>query len=731
MPVTGFLAHPSAVVAIPRASPTVPVPVTATSHFRILSLLSPLPSPHRHKVCRSQQRVIKRRTSNASTPSLSVTSPSQQPLSERTRSDDNTNHSNVKTSIPQIHQQERERGTDDDNRTVVDTAIAASLTSEPEHPIAVLIPIQLHVPVDTETMSKFPFVSSGNKHAGVLPSCLQGLRLLRMGAGVFDGLLHSDGLPFAVAHWYDGLGVLHDFQFSYTGTPIVSYRSRSLAEHIMRTVRATPRWQWLELSFGTKPPGDPRSMVKKIYDAIISMLRPALDPVTKHPPHANIPILLQHVGNRGLSARTDASMSVCVLLDDMNSKVEEEEVGTGEGKGGRGEENMASGIELGDFFTFEDIDSRLTGVFAASHAGIDKHTGDLYNYVFGLEDMDSKGHVKYTVFCLPAQPVSTDKREAAQVLTTFRAPPVYMHSVGLTPNYVIITMGPMVFRPLRVLLERCMTYGMVFDQTQDTVFRIVHRETGVANRVLADATFLFHIVNAFETRDVGGEATLVLDACSFDDGLGMIYALELNSLRAAKSMHDFPDGRLRRYTLPLLNVENHNNGGSAAESTAVRARTRTLYNGYLDMPCIAPVAVNDPEYRYVYAVAHDRAVFDSIVKIDVICGAVVDKWVCDNGVAAVAGNAVVGEPIFVAHDRSVRHGATGRDMNADEDDGVLLVVTVERATGTEAADAKEWMSRLVVLCAKRMQLIATATIPYVVPLGYRGTLLHAPRKREL
>lgn len=233
--------------------------------------------------------------------------------------------------------------------TDVDTAIATSLTSEPEHPTAVHIPIQLiqlHVPIDAETAFEFSSASSGDRHAGALPSCLQGLRLLRMGPGVFDGLLHSDGLPFAMGHcWYDGLGVLHDFQFSYasqpsshTATPMLSYRSRSLADHIARTVRATPRLQWLELGFGTKPPGGPRSMAKKIYDVIISIFRPVLDPVTKRPPHPNVPIILQYIGSRGLSARTDGSISLRVLLDNMESMVEIEEGGDG-GGGGR-EERM-------------------------------------------------------------------------------------------------------------------------------------------------------------------------------------------------------------------------------------------------------------------------------------------------------------------------------------------------------------------------------------------------------
>lgn len=304
-----------------------------------------------------------------------------------------------------------------------------------------------------------------------------------------------------------------------------------------------------------------------------------------------------------------------------------------------------------------------------------------------------------------------------------------MHSVGLTPNYVIITMGPMVIRPLRLLLERCLTHSIDFDRTQDTVFRIVHRETGVeVNRVHVGAAFLFNIVNTFETRDADGKATIVLDACSFDDGLGMINAMELDRMRTGKSKRDFADGKLVRYTLPLSDTVNHENGGSTAESMVVRARTRVLYDGHLDVPCVPSVAVNDPEYRYVYAVAHDRAVFDCIVKIDVLYGTVVDNWVCDNSVAGVVGDAVVGEPVFVAHDKSSRLEAAGRDKNEDEDDGVLLVVTVERAMGAEAANGMKWMSRLVVLCAKKMTTIATATIPYVVPLRYRGTVLHSPKK---
>lgn len=100
-----------------------------------------------------------------------------------------------------------------------------------------------------------------------------------------------------------------------------------------------------------------------------------------------------------------------------------------------------------------------------------------------------------------------------------------------------------------------------------------------------------------------------------------------------------------------------------------------------------------------------------------------NKWVGNNKVAAVAADVVVVESVFIGHDRSSRIESVASHKNDDEDQGLLLVVTFERATDTEATEGKEWVSRLIVLCTKKMQTISTATITYVVPLWYRRTVL--------
>lgn len=646
--------------------------------------------------------------------------------------------------------------------TVAKTAIAAAMTSQAEHPDAVYIPVQLHTTSPTpNTASNIITAYDGEEAPTIhsLPPCLHGLRLLRMGPGIFDGLTHGDGQPFAVGHWFDGLCLLHDFTFSSPSPstsasmevlqPTLRYRSRSLTKHVQRTIAATPRWRWVEMSFGSPPllaprtavagdmGGRERSWLRKLADAAVSTFWPVKDPVTNNPPMPNVPVLLQQVGDKGLSARSDGTISMQVLLNDKD------EGGLNHSRG-IGLEKM-SAIEAGSFFTLADVDPRLNGFFAASHAGIDDKTGDMYNFVFGLDDLDKHGEVAYTIFRLPvtntasttdATTTATSRAATgpAHILASFRAPPVYMHSVGLTPTFVIVTLWPMVLRPLRFLLERAMTRAMMFDRRLDTEFRLVRRDNGsLATRVIAPAAFVFHIANAFDVvNDCNGEGTVKevgLDVCWFDDGNKIVDAMSLRSMRSATRKSDFPKGKLLRYTLPVVypatNADDVNGGCSTTR--VVRAQATTLYDGYVELPCVAPCAVNEPGYRFVYGVAHDDGVFDCVVKIDVSSGEVVGRWSCGDGegdddtAAGTGERGVVGEPVFVPH--------VAVSAAVEEDDGVLLVVTVERAAkgmdglNDDDGDEKEWRSRLVVLCAKHMRLIASAVIPRVVPLGYHGTVM--------
>lgn len=595
------------------------------------------------------------------------------------------------TSAPLQPQQQQEEQNNED--VVNDTAISASLQTEPEHPDFVTVPVRLH---GTPWSSSF----------------LDGIRLLRMGPGVFDGITHSDGQPWWVGHWFDGLSVLHEFVFSSSSSSSASEtattmrcRSRYLAEQVARTVRATPSWRYRELTFGPSSSGSSkRSPPRKLADIMLSLALPATDPTTGKAPEANISVLLQRVGNNGLCARTDGSM--CVTLDD----------------------DEQNGMNPGKFFTFNDLDDRLNGLFSASHAGVDHISGDMFNFVYGLESMDGNGNVTYTIFRLPCD-TNTDSskndspangQQRAQILTSYKAPAVYMHSVALTPTYVVMMHWPTRLQPMRMLRERCVTRGLSFSADAATEFRLVHRDTGTLMRtVTADAAFAFHVVNAFdEPDDTGGGVVkaVSIDVCTFEDGLAIMDALELEHLRAATSKDDLPNLKLVRYTLPVV--------ADQAEGEC-RADVRVLHESYIELPSIAPSMTNNARYRYVYGVAHDETVFDSVVKVDVGNGEIVARWggrSCED--VAAAGDMVVGEPVFVAND-----GDGQEDMT--EDDGVLLIVATQRRAALQNeeeeedgdGDQGEWRSRLVVVCARTMQTVASATIPYVVPLGFHGTLL--------
>lgn len=602
-----------------------------------------------------------------------------------------------------------------------DSAIAASLQTQPEHPDFVTVPL-LHPRGDTPA-------------ARAAARLLRGARLLRMGPGVFDGVAHPDGHPWWVGHWFDGLSVIHEFSFSSSEPPTVRYRSRHLADHVARTARATPSWRFRELTFGpSSSGGHRRSAARKLADVALTLVAPATDPATGRPPQMNVSVLLQRVADRGLCVRTDGSVSLA--LDDRRD-------GT---------------LNAGPFFSFEEVDERLAGTFAASHGGVDVNTGELFNFVYGLDNMDRNGHVTYTIFRLPCDTGISDDRSAvrrdgddhdeddqgkgatkkrsgsARVLTTYKAPPVYMHSVALTPTFVILMHWPLRLHPLRMLQERCVTRGMSFDaespSSSSTVFRIVHRDTGTLMRsVVAPAAFAFHVVNAFDVAPAGGghdgmPTEVCVDVCAFDDGMAIVDALELDHLRGATTPTDLPKSRLTRYTLPVQRpqqCDNDNDDGNPCE-----AGVRVLYDSYVELANIAPTATHEAGYRFVYGVAHDAAVFDSVVKLDVGTGEVVGRWGSrSEGVSP--SDITVGEPVFVANE-----GEEGTET--EEDDGVLLIVTTQRRRTLavqgeeketeEAGEAEgEWRSRLVVVCARTMETVASATIPYVVPLGFHGTLL--------
>jgi carotenoid cleavage dioxygenase-like enzyme len=250
--------------------------------------------------------------------------------------------------------------------------------------------------------------------------------------------------------------------------------------------------------------------------------------------------------------------------------------------------------------------------------------------------------------------------------------PSYMHSFGMSDNYVILSEWPLVVDPTDLLLRgEPFIENFEWRPGRGTRFRVLRKADGEEVATLeAEAAFGFHHVNAFE-RD----GKVVCDVVTYPDA-SIVDELALDRLRS-----DDPSpgsGHLRRYHLPL-------SGGSA--SSEVQSGER------LELPRIHDGPATGQPYQYVYGVGtRVKGQFtDQLVKIGVRAGTA-QTW-------HEAGT-YPGEPVFVP-----APGGTG------EDDGVVLSVVLDPA---------DQRSFLLVLDAASFAERARAPVPHPIPFGFHG-----------
>jgi len=261
------------------------------------------------------------------------------------------------------------------------------------------------------------------------------------------------------------------------------------------------------------------------------------------------------------------------------------------------------------------------------------------------------------------------------------ARPAYMHSFGMTPNYLVVTEFPLVVNPLALQFWlRPFIENFKWKPRRGTPFTVLDRHTGkVVARVDADPFFAFHHVNGFERGD-----ELVLDIVAYPDA-DIVTHFYLERLRGTDLR--LPHGRLTRYAVPLR-------GGRGA-----RVRAEVLSETCIELPHIDYAHHNmDPAQRYVYGVGlqkgREHEFYNQLVKIDSASGTT-SAW--------HEAECHPGEPIFVpAPDRR------------GEDHGVLLSVVLDAAHGT---------SFLLVLDARDLSELARAALPHPVMIGFHGTFV--------
>jgi carotenoid cleavage dioxygenase-like enzyme len=268
------------------------------------------------------------------------------------------------------------------------------------------------------------------------------------------------------------------------------------------------------------------------------------------------------------------------------------------------------------------------------------------------------------------QPKDGRRREVEGKLALKRLP--YVHAFGLTDEHAVLIDQPLTVNPLRMLFSnKAFIRHFAWQPERGTRLWKLDRRSGQFTAYETEALFCFHIVNTFEDG-----ADLVLDFLTFDDA-SLIDALYTDAL--ARSWPSLTP-RLRRARLKP--------GKRSVE-------LETLSDARFDFPQIAYRSHHGKPYRFAWGtslVPEAGRLSATVHKVDVTSG---------DALRYTDPEFTYGEPVFVP-----RPGA------AAEDDGVLLAV---------GSHVSEERSRLAVIDAAKLELLASCEAPLSIPLGFHGT----------
>ena len=319
-------------------------------------------------------------------------------------------------------------------------------------------------------------------------------------------------------------------------------------------------------------------------------------------------------------------------------------------------------------------DDTLKGQGTTAHPHVDPTRGETINFLVQYGRRST-----YTMYRMPF-----GSKQRAPIVTIPTHRPAYIHSFGLTPNYIILVENPLRVNPLDLLLRgRPFIENYRWQAEEPVNFILVHRDSGAVTRFAAPPFFAFHHVNAFET-----DAAIIVDMCAYDNA-DIIKALYLDNLRGKREPYLAPPvSQFRRYTLNLKT-------GAATHEI--------LSEQLVELPQINYQRVNGHAYRFAYGTGVDAAnaasFLDRLVKVDI-----------DQRTALMWQEAgcYPGEPVFVPAPESA---------SGDEYDGLILSVVL---------DARQKHSFLLVLDAPSFTELARCAVPHHIPFGFHGSFFQSP-----
>lgn len=306
---------------------------------------------------------------------------------------------------------------------------------------------------------------------GQVPEWLSG-QLLRVGPDCFE----IGGERYT--HWFDGLSMLHRFDF-HGGD--VDYRNRFLQSQTYRDNTAAG---------GIRHDGFGSSAQRSWLGRLKTLVSPDLTD--------NANVAIAPLGGE-MTALTETPTPLAF-----------------------DPETLAT---LGPLTWADDIPTLLT----TAHPQFDIANQESINYTTAIGR-----RTQYNIYSLP---VGSRRRELISSIPVKR--PGYMHSFAATPRYVVLTEWPLTLNPLRLafsgLAGRPFIDNFRWQSGQESRLLVIERATGkLVHETPGPSGFAFHHVNAWEDGD-----TIVMDLCLYDDP-GIIDTLRLDSMRDPQAKYPLP-----------------------------------------------------------------------------------------------------------------------------------------------------------------------------------------------
>lgn len=325
-------------------------------------------------------------------------------------------------------------------------------------------------------------------------------------------------------------------------------------------------------------------------------------------------------------------------------------------------------LETKEVFKYDD---NIGEVMQTGHPHYDPKTKTIYNYMlrFGPRCV-------YEVYSLRGRKHKLIKR--IPVWT-----PSYMHSFGMTENYIVLTEYPMKMTPF-ALMQFMFTDTPFFENFSwnpqlGTIFTVISKATGdIVKQVQSDAFFCWHHINAFEDGN-----DVVVDVSAYADS-SIVQGLYVETMKSDVEFSTMT-AEYRRYRIPLFSA-----------STLATVEYDLAADERIILPRINYNHYNAKPYRYSYGVSTHSDIRDfvnELVKIDTKDAAgVINRWYVEGHYPS--------EPVFAP-----RPNAT------EEDEGVVM---------TTVYDTTADVSYLLILDGQSFTQMAKVVLPLRIPFGFHG-----------